>query len=82
MSAEVPRETVDLIFHFRKEVKRTNLPDTCLWCGKRLRTARFAQPDARKGDYQDGAFCGLRCGYMFGVWAAKLGFRLEKREDS
>jgi hypothetical protein len=30
------------------------------------------------GDYGDGHFCGLRCGYRFGVRLANLGSRLKK----
>lgn len=29
------------------------------------------------GSYQDGHFCGLRCGYEFGLRMAQLGRRLE-----
>lgn len=29
------------------------------------------------GDYGDGHFCGLRCGYRFGVRLAQLGSRLQ-----
>jgi hypothetical protein len=33
--------------------------------------------DALPGGYGDGHFCGLRCGYQFGVRLADLGRRLE-----
>lgn len=67
---------------------RTNVEGSCLWCGATLKPARAHDEllarvglDAVKvvGDYGDGRFCGLRCGYAFGVWAAHLGFRLAER---
>ena len=39
------------------------------------RTVRTVAADAL-GDYQDGHFCGLRCGYEFGVDLANKGRRL------
>jgi hypothetical protein len=37
----------------------------------------FATVKADKaGSYQDGMFCGLRCGYQFGLRLAELGRRL------
>lgn len=58
---------------------RTNKPGTCLFCGRKLRAYRFPHhfenPD-RRGDYGDNAFCGLRCGYRFGLAFAVLGRRL------
>lgn len=44
----------------------TNEPGTCRWCGRKLRAARFAWFGNGRGDYGDGYFCGLRCGYLFG----------------
>ena len=57
-------------------------PGVCLWCGTGLRLAKVANHptidshrDAR-GDYGDNAFCGMRCGYFFGLRLAILGSRL------
>ena len=59
---------------------------TCLWCGSKLRAYRWrdsshakkdAQGNALRGGYNDGFFCGLRCGYEFGVTLAKHGRRVE-----
>lgn len=60
--------------------------DHCLWCGRKLRaerawSERMNRPRAR-GDYGDNAFCGLRCGYAFGVYAADKGFRFAPRGES
>jgi hypothetical protein len=69
---------------------------TCLWCGRRLRrttvldTGRMereglsyaVRPAAGLGAYADDCFCGLRCGYQFGLRQAQLGGRLERREGS
>lgn len=58
----------------------------CLWCGRRLRSPKHATAaevkEGHRGDYADNAFCGLRCGWAFGVTAARLGLRLEPREES
>ena len=58
-------------------------PGNCHWCGAKLRLAKMANHptidghrDAR-GDYGDNSFCGLRCGYMFGVQMAVNGRRLQ-----
>lgn len=57
---------------------------TCLWCGRKLRPYPHRNADYNKdsgkelGDYGDGHFCGLRCGYAFGVRLADLGRRLVK----
>ena len=48
----------------------------CLYCGRTLRRTSHAE-EARQGDYGDNAFCGLRCGYMFGVAFASFGHRLK-----
>lgn len=62
-----------------KDPLRTNHLDTCLWCGDKLRLVRIEHGRARRpgarGDYGDNAFCGLRCGYMFAVFAARQGYR-------
>jgi len=54
----------------------SNTDRTCLWCGRTLKRHRWARTP-HLGDYQDDAFCTLRCGYAFGVNAARLGLRLE-----
>lgn len=55
---------------------------TCEGCGNYVDSGRRlvsrTKVHERLGDYGDGAFCTLRCGYMFGVAAAKNGFRLQK----
>lgn len=48
----------------------------CLYCGNKLRKERRG---AGLGDYGDGFFCGLRCGYAWAVGAARLGHRLVKK---
>ncbi len=97
----------------------SNQPDTCLWCGRKLRRNRHEEtrvetveyqhmgygtredgtwgqvpdgppvPSARHiptgrtlvaehaGSYEDGVFCGLRCGYQFGRAMATNGRRLQ-----
>ena len=56
----------------------TNTPDTCLWCGRKLRK----NPHREKlGDYGDGFFCGLRCGFQFGERLAELDNRLTPRAE-
>jgi hypothetical protein len=54
----------------------------CLWCGCKLRingrrTKFLEVPTA--GDYADGAFCTMRCGYAFGVASAISGTRFAVR---
>lgn len=49
----------------------------CRWCGRKLRAYRWPEhfpldPNPR-GDYGDGLFCGLRCGYRFAVQVARDG---------
>ena len=63
---------------FSEKIDRTNEPGTCLWCGRKLR--KFHLNDGSKGDYGDNAFCGLRCGYSFGVTMAELGKKLMPRK--
>lgn len=72
----------------------TNAVDTCKWCGRKLRrqcwttwdrsgdrkkvvhrTYRYDKP----GDYGDGHFCGLRCGWSFAVSAANSGVTLKPK---
>jgi hypothetical protein len=72
-----------------RDFNASNKPDTCLWCGRKLRYKTLhdwgvgdANPTRsykaeKGGDYQDGQFCGLRCGYLFGVRMAELGRRLK-----
>lgn len=74
----------------------TNKPDTCLWCGRRLRhqLKRVLEEwhyvyvtdengkkvkEEKGGAYKDGSFCGLSCGYAFGVALANGGSRLRPR---
>ena len=56
-------------------------PGACLWCGAKLRAPKAhlteAQRAGARGDYADNAFCGLRCGYSFGLQLALFGRRLE-----
>lgn len=115
----------------------TNEPDTCLWCGRKLRRSSYTEwittdktpkrctfrmgmyrdletcgdtefrrdgigwrckahdhyvppvktlktrtPNHDKpGDYGDGFFCGLRCGYMFGRALANGGDRLKPKGE-
>lgn len=55
----------------------TNAPDTCLWCGRKLRKNKWKFERLGKlGAYADGVFCGLGCGYHFGVALAWSGRRL------
>lgn len=45
-------------------------PARCQWCGNRLRRPKRMNGEpmyAKPGDYGDGLFCGLRCGYQYGV---------------
>lgn len=53
----------------------------CVWCGCRLRITPY-QDDARgeglRGDYGDNLFCGLRCGYQYGVARATHEYRGER----
>jgi hypothetical protein len=62
------------------------LPGTCRWCGRPLRVY-FRDRDKpakeqRRGDYGDEMFCGLRCGYLYGLGAIKVGAILEKNPDA
>lgn len=58
-------------------------PGACHWCGRMLKGAkiandpRFPEWKGTKGDYGDNAFCGLRCGFAFGVTLAIAGRRLQ-----
>lgn len=64
----------NLVGH-KKTVKRTNAHGTCLWCGSKLRRHVFEKN--REGGYADNAFCGLRCGYRFGLALAAARYRLQ-----
>ena len=50
-------------------------------CEHHYRVAKLQLHEAtgRLGQYEDNAFCGLRCGYMFGLTLARLGKRLEAK---
>ena len=55
-----------------------NADGACLWCGRQLRVKvhpAIQEKFPLRGDYRDGAFCGLRCGYAFGIAAAIAGHR-------
>jgi len=62
------------------------LPGTCRWCGRTLRAYWHDRKEPiekrRRGDYGDGMFCGLRCGYLYGLAAIKVGTILEKNPDA
>ncbi len=58
----------------------------CLWCGRKLRLFRFRKYREIKtpsdyGDYGDGKFCGLRCGYQFAIAMAGFGYRIKPDGD-
>lgn len=74
----------------------SNKPETCLWCGRKLRRkmqafdkdGKYLKPKDRTepaydagGSYGDGYFCGLRCGYLFGEQMAKFGRRIAPRGE-
>lgn len=56
----------------------------CLWCSRKLRAEAIGttNPEGHLGRYQDNAFCGLRCGYRFGVMFASFGNRLMVKEET
>ena len=77
----------------------TNKPDTCIWCGRKLRRPSTVKHGTivngkwmpydepireylhdKRGDYGDGLFCGLRCGYQFGEAMGNYGRRLQPKE--
>lgn len=78
-----------------REWNPSNEPGTCLWCGHKLRQGKGTFVDdptapsgrrfdgdalmAKLGGYADGFFCGLRCGYLFGVEFAGFGRRLNPK---
>ena len=76
--------------HFN-EFGHVNEPGCCIWCGRKLRKKFDSEPidptnpvrgyrklkTFKLGDYRDGFFCGLRCGYKFAVRLAQLGQRLQ-----
>lgn len=39
------------------------------------------RPASKPGRYYDGFFCGLRCGFQFGVRMAELGRRLQAAQE-
>jgi hypothetical protein len=59
----------------------TNEPNTCKWCGWKLRRRKYQPEDepAQFGDYGDGHFCGLRCAYQFATVLANGGRRLTRK---
>ena len=66
----------------------SNEPGTCNWCGRKLRPYPFRDARWREGQgkelggYGDNHFCGLRCGYLFGVQFAQWGHRIKMAEVS
>lgn len=57
----------------------SRLHERCSRCGADAPRDNLVPNDSRTfGDYGDGAFCGLRCGYAFGVAATKSGARLRR----
>jgi hypothetical protein len=61
----------------------TNNPETCIWCGKKLRWPTDFEGHHKydkAGDYGDGYFCGLRCAYQFAVALADRGRRLTRKD--
>lgn len=79
-----------------KPTKRTNAPNTCKWCGRKLyfnkRYAKllsggsvFDKPKLigqalKSGRYEDGHFCTLRCAWRFAVHLANQGHVLKEAE--
>lgn len=73
---------IKLRTHWRHpKIRRTNDEGTCIWCGRKLRLKLYNNTQENRGDYMDNAFCGLRCGYSFGVALASHGYRLQPRSD-
>jgi hypothetical protein len=86
-----------------RKVDPSNEPETCLWCGRKLKWKTYKKDKPREmtweewlktpeskesvrfhdkpGDYGDGVFCGLRCGYQFGVAMANFGRRIKPKQD-
>lgn len=75
----------------------TNEPDTCLWCGRRLRRekeafdgeGRWIDPGNRSeythekpGAYGNGYFCTLRCSHQFAVAFARAGHCLQSTREA
>src|SRR5688572_4901824 len=94
---KLPRPTPeDFEAYWRPRLARPGLPrpfnpsgeaGTCLWCGDPLRahwrvTADDNLQPEGYGEYADNAFCGLRCGYAFGVEMAMRGRRLVVAKDA
>jgi hypothetical protein len=58
-------------------------PGCCLWCGRKLGLAKIAnhptitEHRGARGAYGDNSFCGLACGYQFGLQLAIFGRRLQ-----
>lgn len=57
-------------------------PGCCAWCGSGLRAFRWRELEnakaagAVRGDYGDGVFCGMRCGFAFALEIVDKGTRL------
>lgn len=65
----LPRETVHDA-RAEEQMREAGLTGPELWRAS-------LRPALKTGRYQDGVFCGLRCGYQFGKRMAELGHRLE-----
>lgn len=53
-------------------------PDTCLWCGRKLRLDKYNKPGSKLGPYADGFFDTMRYAYQFACALAEKGRRLVK----
>jgi len=51
----------------------------CRWCGAKL-VADHKYRNGKSGYCGDGAFCSLRCGYMFAKYFAKVGYVIATQE--
>lgn len=65
----LPRETV-LDGRVQEQLRQAGVPENQLY-------EASLRPALKTGRYQDGFFCGLRCGYQFAARLAELGRRLE-----
>lgn len=64
-------------YRFKSPLSRTNEPGTCLWCGRKLPKSTNTFEPERRGRFGDNAFCGIQCGYEFGLTFAISGARLK-----
>jgi hypothetical protein len=61
---------------FTRKHKRTNAPDTCLYCGDPLKVPQYAPEGSGKGYRGTGHFCTVTCGWRFALVFAESGRRL------